>query len=308
MNYLFSLAEPLWQRRPDVPGFTIALVLTLTVSVGAWIYPDQEREPELVRYDFSSGEGHPENLQGVLQEVSGLATSPDGRLFAHHDERATVYEIDPESGKILKAFSVGFMSIPGDFEGLAIAGERFFLIRSDGLLVEFREGEDGTSVGHRVHNTGLGSRCELEGLAFDPEEEALLLPCKTPRDRVLEGYIVVFVVPLATLEPAVLPRIFLPLEELEAMDLKEEFHPSAIEVHPVTGTLILVAAQEEALLEFSPQGRLLAAKELKKKDHPQPEGIAFLPDGTLVLADEGQGGPGRLTRYQREEPDGGAGS
>ena len=118
----------------------------------------------------------------------------------------------------------------------------------------------------------------------------------------------VFVVPLATLEPAVLPRIFLPLEELEAMDVKDEFHPSAIEVHPVTGSLLLVAAQEEALLEFTPQGRLLAAKELKKKDHPQPEGLAFLPDGTLVLADEGQGGPGRLTRYQREEPDGGAGS
>ena len=148
----------------------------------------------------------------------------------------------------------------------------------------------------------------MEGLAFDPVEEALLLPCKTPRDRVLEGYIVVFVVPLATLEPAVLPRIFLPLEELKAMDVKDEFHPSAIEVHPGTGSIFLVAAQEETLLEFTPQGRLLAAKKLKKKDHPQPEGLAFLPDGTLVLADEGQEGPGQLTRYPRMEPGGGAGS
>jgi uncharacterized protein YjiK len=229
-------------------------------------------------------------------------------LFGHHDERATIYQIDPESGRILKAFSAGFMGVPGDFEGIAVAGGRFFLITSDGQLVEFAEGEDGSSVGYRVHNTGLGSRCEMEGLAFDPEEGVLLLPCKASRDRVLEGYIVVFVVPLESLEPAVLPRIFLPLEELETMDLKAEFHPSAIEVHPETGSIVLVAAQEEALLEFTPQGRLLAARELKKRDHPQPEGLAFLPDGTLVLADEGQGSLGRLTRYPLQGADGRGGS
>jgi len=229
-------------------------------------------------------------------------------LFSHHDERATIYQIDPESGGILKAFSAGFMGVPGDFEGLAIAGDRFFLSTSDGQLVEFTEGEDGSSVGYRIHNTGLGARCEMEGLAFDPAEGALLLPCKTPRDRVLEDFIVVFVVPLETLEPAVLPRVFLPLEELKSMDVNDKFHPSAIEVHPETGSILLVAAREEALLELSSQGRLLAAKELKRKDHPQPEGLAFLPDGTLVLADEGQGAPGQLTRYPPRNVGGGGGS
>jgi len=308
MIYPGSLAKTPEPSRAAHPGLVIALVLTLALSAGAWMTPIQVRNPELVRYDFSSEGGDSENLHRALQEVSGLATGPNGRLYAHHDERATVYQIDPESGEILNAFSAGFMGLPGDFEGLAIAGDRFFLITSDGQLVEFSEGEDGTSVGYRVHETGLGSRCEMEGLAFDPKEEELLLPCKTPRDRVLENYLVVFAVPLATLEAAVLPRIFLPLEELKAMDVKDEFHASAIEIHPMTGSIFLVAAQEETLLEFTPQGRLLAAKELKKKDHPQPEGLAFLPDGTLFLADEGHGSPGRLTRYPREEPKEGAGS
>jgi uncharacterized protein YacL len=46
---------------------------------------------------------------------------------------------------------------------------------------------------------------------------------------------------------------------------------------------------------------------LHRKTHPQTEGITFLPDGTLVLADEGQGKKGRLTRYQvRSTPEEGS--
>jgi uncharacterized protein YjiK len=227
-----------------------------------------------------------------------LAVTPDGRLFAHHDERAILYQIDPESGEIIKAFSVGISGARGDFEGLAIAGERFFLIRSNGELFEFREGEDGSSMPYRVHPTDLGRRCEMEGLAVDPLAEALLLPCKTRRDPVLKDHLVVFEVPLETLTPAILPRIFFPLEELKAWDVDDSFHPSSIEVHPETRSIILAAAREEALLEFTAQGRLLGAKELKRKDHPQPEGLAFLSDGSLVLADEGQGDRGTITRYR----------
>src|SRR5262245_54963359 len=51
-----------------------------------------------------------------LREISGLAVTPDGRLFAHGDERAALYEIDPERGRILKSFS---LNVRGDFEGLA---------------------------------------------------------------------------------------------------------------------------------------------------------------------------------------------
>ena len=91
------------------------------------------------------------------REISGLATTPDGRVFAHNDERAAVFEIDPESGAIEKAFYVGFSGIPGDFEGIAVAGERFFLLSSSGQLVEFREGEAGSTVRYRIHLSASGT-------------------------------------------------------------------------------------------------------------------------------------------------------
>jgi uncharacterized protein YjiK len=143
----------------------------------------------------------------------------------------------------------------------------------------------------------LGEFCEMEGLAYDAAQDELLMPCKEPRAPDLEDHVVVFALPLQTLRPYRIPRVFVPLEELERFDLDPEFSPSAIEVHPETGGILLLAAREEAILELSPTGALVDGRELKKKEHPQPEGIAILPDGTLLIADEGQGKRGRITRY-----------
>ena len=296
---------PHLRRAAFRPGlWASGLFLFLT---GAWILPAQRPESLLESYDLSSNAGDQQKLPRVLAEISGLATTPDGRLFAHNDERAIVYEIDPESGGLVKAFSVGLLGARGDFEGIAVAGERFFLITSAGQIIEFEEGEAGSSVGYRIHSLGLGDRCEMEGLAFDEVEDALLLPCKTPRAKELEDHLVVFSVPLNTMRPDRIPRIFLPLQELDDRGLGKEFHPSAIEVHPQTRSIIIVAAREEALVELSPFGEILFTKKLKRKKHPQSEGVAFLSDDSLVLADEGQGKRGTITRYPRKEPEGGGG-
>ncbi len=277
----------------------LALALaTLAQGAGA------QAPPSLSSFDLSKDGGEEYRLSGVLREVSGLAMTPDGRLFAHHDERAAFYQLDPESGEILKVFSAGLPARMGDFEGVAIAGERFFLMTSTGELLETSEGRPGASMSFRVSNTGLGRFCELEGLAYDPKEEALLAPCKTPQRKELEDHVVVFSIPLSTMTPLAVPRVFLPLEALEDQELDPDFHPSGIEVHPATGNLFLVAAREETLMELTPGGRLLSARELRKKNHPQPEGITFGPGLSLLLADEGQGGRGRLTRYPAGEGEG----
>jgi uncharacterized protein YjiK len=277
------------------------LILLLVTGFGG----GQESQSVLDRYDLSEGAGSSKKLPGRLREISGLASTSDGRLFAHDDERANVYQVDPETGEITKGFSVGLMGTRGDFEGIAIAGERFFLITSAGQLFEFREGEAGSTVGFRVHNLNLGGACEWEGLAVDPGRQTLLLPCKTPRRQRLKDHLVVVSVGLESMALDSSPRVLIPLEELDSRGLDDKFHPSSIEVHPVTGSLLLVAAREEALVELSSSGEILATRELKRKDHPQPEGLTFLPDGTLILADEGQGKRGTITRYRPRNDEGG---
>jgi hypothetical protein len=296
--------------RPWIPGWApssrVALMGALLALPGLPSQGAQPGAPVLDRYDFSPGSGLRRDLPQVLQEVSGLAVTPDGRLFAHNDERGAVFQLDPETGGIVKAFLVGSTGVPGDFEGIAMARGGFAMVASSGDILEFPEGEGGAHVPYRVHATGLGLFCEIEGLAYDPAHDEFLLPCKETRHWDLHGHVVVVSVPLETMRPYWVPRVFLPLESLRDHGLEPSFHPSSIEVLPEDGTLILLAAREAAILELTPQGRLVAGRKLSNRDHPQAEGLTFLPDGTLVLADEGGTGRGRITLYPPvKTPEGG---
>jgi uncharacterized protein YjiK len=70
-------------------------------------------------------------------------------------------------------------------------------------------------------------------------------------------------------------------------------------VDPETGFLILISARQESIIEITPGGRIVSGFHLGSDQHPQAEGIAILPDGTLLLADERQRGRAHLTAYVR---------
>ncbi len=248
------------------------------------------------RYDLENRTSRV-SLPHRLDEASGLAVTRDGRVFTHGDERAVVYRVDPAEGTVLKEFSLGVPVLPGDFEGIAIAGDRFFLINSQGLLLEFREGTADESVSVRGVDTGLSERCEVEGLAFEPATQALVAACKTVPRRD-EDFIVLYRIRLSDLSVRPEP-IRVPLEDLETVGLPSRFAPSGVEVDPEVGTLILVSARQEAILEITAAGQVVSAFHLGSRRHPQTEGISFLPDGTLLLADESQDGRAHVTAYSR---------
>jgi uncharacterized protein YjiK len=234
-------------------------------------------------------------MPGRLDEISGLAITADGRLFGHNDERGTVHEIDRATGVVGKRFSIGDPPIDGDFEGMAIVGERFFLVTSAALLYEFREMGDRETSPHRVTDLGLGSTCEVEGMDYDPGADALVLACKVASpDR---GFIVVHRVPL---DPDGQPPA--PIEiaraQLLAFELRADFQPSSVVVSPV-GTMVLVSAAPEAIIEVDSAGNVIAGVDLPGRRHPQPEGLAFGPDETLYVSDEQNGASARVTAYAR---------
>ena len=263
--------------------------------------PAQEARAGLALYDIpASGERF--ELPGRLDEISGLAATPDGRLFAHNDERATLNEIDPQTGILGKRFGLGDPVVQDDFEALAIAGERFFLATSGGLLYEFREVADRQVAPYRVTDTQLGASCEVEGLEYDQSDAALLVACKVSVPD--QGAIVVQRLPLDPAR-APLPPIRIARSQLTAFGLDPEFAASSVAISP-DGTLVLASVNPEALIEVDRTGRVLAAVDLPGRRHPQSEGLAFGPDGSLFVADERNDGPaGVLTRYRRSLDAGG---
>jgi uncharacterized protein YjiK len=260
--------------------------------------PSQHSDPTaLSRYDFREEASAQWRLPNRLREISGLATSADGRLFAHNDERAIVYEIDYKEGRLTKAFALGDPIARGDFEGIAVVGDTVYLITSGGRLYETREAADEQRTRYNTYDTGVGGICEVEGLALEPTDRSLVLVCKTVDDDELKGSISIFRWSVDRHELTDDSPILIDRDLVTDQIPGKSFNPSGIERHPLLGSFFVVAARQEAIIEISPAGELLGIAELRGKRHRQVEGIAFSPAGDLLLSDEGSGRRARLTIY-----------
>lgn len=233
-------------------------------------------------------------LPPELAEISGMAVTPDGRLFTHDDERAVLYELDTSNGQVVKRFSVG-APLTGDFEGLAIDPQGvFWMITSNGRLLRFNEGADGGTVTPETFDTGLRDVCEIEGLAFLPTAGSLIIACKQNESRRMRDAI-----SLHEWRPgggAAQPWRSIAAADIAAAGI-ERFQPSSVEIDPRTGRVILLSARDPALLEFDGE-RIVAARHLDRS-HIQAEGLAILSNGSLVISDEGGDSRALLTVYAR---------
>lgn len=277
----------------------IGVVASAALAAGIFAVGFSSPSSVLAGYAMASGGDTHWELPKELGEVSGLATTPDGRVFAHGDERALILQLDVPGQRVVKTFAMGRNGVPGDFEGIAVVSGRFWLVTSDGMLYESAEGENGGWVPFRIYDTGVGAQCEVEGLAYDPTSAALMIACKEPRVPALRGQIVVFRWSIA--RRALLPRGTLRLRSntLARSAGVSNFHPSGIERDSATGHWLLVAARQRAIVEITPAGELVGGVALVRRRHRQPEGIAIGSGRTLLIADEGGGRRGMLTVYRR---------
>jgi uncharacterized protein YjiK len=233
-----------------------------------------------------------------LREISGLALTPDGRVMGHDDELASLYQIDIETGQLVKRFSLGRPVVRGDFEGLAIGADgAFYLSTSNGLLYRFYEGEDGARVGFEAFDTGLRSVGEIEGLAFLEADEKVIIATKTNYSAAFQAVFALYAWSPRIPDQPARPWLTVPVYAMAGAVGARSFHPSALEIDPRTGRLIVLAALENAMVELDAGGQVLAARRLGPR-HRQPEGATILTDGALVIADEGAK-LGQMTRYAR---------
>lgn len=261
------------------------------------------------RYDMSGPPAWRATLPAELHEVSGLAVTRDGRLFAHGDEVGTVFELEPRSGRVLRSFSLAPTGsepdlgkkpkdgeVAGDFEDIAVVGDRFYLVTSNGVLVEFGEGADGDRVPYAAHPTALDGICEVEGLAHDADANELLLLCKQMRRKAERDRVAIYAWSLADRRLGETPRLVVPTAALAGMTGSEEFNGSALAFMP-GGSLLLIAGPQRLFAEIAADGSPVRAGALDGAAHRQPEGIALLPDGTLLVSSEGGKGEATLGGY-----------
>jgi uncharacterized protein YjiK len=235
-------------------------------------------------------------MPDVLREISGIARTADGRILAHNDERSRVFVIDPMRGVITKSFFVGERTFTADFEAIAVSGERFFLLTSNGDIYEFGEGDENEVVPFTKHATGLGEQCEFESLEVEPRTNAFILGCKNISRRSERNQLLLFRWVNRDGGAGSVTRISVPLADAIGSNDWKALSPSDMAIDPSTGNYILITGPEKALIEITPQGQVVQSMPLPG-DPQQPEGVIVTPDGLLIIADEAVSRDGDITIY-----------
>ena len=253
----------------------------------------------LAHYQLRAAPAWRAELPAELSEISGLTVAPDGGLLAHGDERAVIWRFDLRSRRPTGRFGLADRRgvLHGDFEDIALVGERLFLVASTGEIFEGRLAPDGQTTQAVRRTPSLGGACEIEGMTWDAPTRSLLLLCKTTRSKRWRGQVVILAVSVETWRFEAAPRILVPEKRLEAVTGDKRFHGSALTWHPRTGTLLLLAGPQHAYAEITRTGEVLGGGRLDKDLHRQPEGIAVAPDLTLLISDEAAGRTASITAY-----------
>ena len=271
---------------------SLSLLLALTLA------SDAASGQGIGRFPLDANSLQQWKLPKRLKEISGLALTPDDRLFAVDDEQAVIYQIDYRQGKTVKTFALGSPITQADFEGIAYLDGMFYLATSSGLIYVAPEGNDGERVDFDVYQTGLGRFCEIEGLTTAVGPDTLLLACKKSRGKTKPPKFSIFVWSPASGRVLHDREIVIPEKDITSKIGMKNIRPSGIAIDPLTGHLFGIAGPQRAIFELTPNGELIDAIILPLADrHRQPEGIEITQDGKLVITDEGGKKKARLSVY-----------
>jgi uncharacterized protein YjiK len=249
-------------------------------------------------------------LPGRLDEVSGLTALDDARLGAVQDEDGDLYVLDAATGEVVHTHDFGG---GGDYEGVERVGDRVVVLRSDGRLFVITDRQQEKAKAESL-DLDLHGGCDAEGLAFDAAGDRLLVACKEDPGRGLRGSRALYAFDLNTSRLGPAPAYVIHADSLARSDGEHAvdeavrafvrpladinaFKPSALAVHPETGEIYVLSSVRKVLVVLERAGAITAVWPLADDDLPQPEGLAFLPDGTLFIASEAAGGSAVLLRF-----------
>jgi hypothetical protein len=235
-----------------------------------------------------------------LHEISGIVALGDEAVCVQ-DEVGVLFTIGLADGRVRARRAFGR---PGDYEGIAHAGDSWFVLRSDGVLIELRP--DGDRLREQQSVKLPWPHAEWESVAHDPEGNRLVLAPKSldVKGKEARDLRPLYAFDLATRTAAAKPFLTLSVARIAEQAAKLGFEVpikttargkerldlqllwSDIAVSP-TGDFALVAAVDHAVLIVDRKGDVRSLRFLNEKTLPQPEGLSFLPDGRLLVASEG---------------------
>ena len=253
-------------------------------------------------------------LPSVLHEISGLTYLDSLKFACIQDENGILFIYDARDRKIIRQFK--FFS-KGDYEGIARVDDTIYVLRSDGVLFEIADYKS-DSIIVVPYQTNIPSK-DNEGLCYDSENRRLLIACKesTGKGDLSKDYRYIFAFNPDSMHLVPDPVFSFEIEELKDFaktnniklplkgkkkGLKVEtvlkLQASEIAIHPLSKRIYILSAEDFMLFIFDKTGKIEQMVKLNHNLFNQPEGIAFLENGDMLISNEGPGkGPATLLRF-----------
>ena len=229
-------------------------------------------------------------LANDLQEISSLTFYKDSQVICVEDEKADVYIIDYKTEQIIEHI---ISNETGDYEGVELVGKNLYLLKSNGTIKEIQNFKQPNEL-QSVFKTALSSKNDAEGLGFDAKTNTLLIACKNKPflinpNETDEYNKCVYQFDLTSKSLKEKPFISINSAKLKEQFGIDQFMPSGIAVHPLTGEFYILSAVGKLLLVLNRNNEIVHIKQLDPKMYKQPEGICFSADGkTLFISNEGK--------------------
>ena len=252
----------------------------------------------LNNYDFNPENSTFIKLPKSLKEISGLALLNDKEILANNDEEGVIYTLKVPNYEMAAKLKIGDEKIQKDFEGIAVVKDTVYMVTSNGVVYKINYSTKKQTADFIQYKTSLKIQNDVEGLCYDKNTNSLLFACKNEpgMGKVKSRAVYSFSLRKMSLERQ--PRFVISLKELMQKYGFKNFAPSGIEKNPVNGNFFVLSSNPPSVIELNPRGKILGATRLSSKTHPQPEGITFLNDGTMLISDEGQDKSGKITIYK----------
>jgi uncharacterized protein YjiK len=219
-----------------------------------------------------------------LDEISGLAFYPkDTSVFAIGDEFGWLYKIPLTGGKPIRKWQ---FSKEGDYEDLAMVDKVFYVLKSNGNITAFTFDDHNQILKQQEEFPGHGD--EFEILYYDPKLFKLTMICKdceTDKKKALTAYY------FNLLNKHFDDSSSINVTAIANMvgEKKIKFKPSAAALNPVTGELYIISSVNKLLVVADRKGNPKQAYPIDEGLFKQPEGIAFSPDGDMIISNEAAG-------------------
>lgn len=228
-------------------------------------------------------------LPDELEEISGFAFVSAVKVACIQDEDGTIFIFNLQTSEIEKEID---FSDSGDYEGITVKGNTAYVLESNGDIYQVQDFMNDPEV--TKFETRLSSNNDVEGICLDKSGTRLLMAIKE-KDPVAKGYkgIYAFDLNLGKIQKDPAYKITFEdkvFKDKSKKEIQDVFKPSEIAIHPSSGEIYLTEGENPQLLILKATGETKTLYKLNYDDFPQPEGIAFDPEGNLYISNEGKPG------------------